>query len=239
MWAKTNRFLNSLIEAGVKQIILSSTAAVYGIPEAVPIPESAPARPINPYGVSKDMIEQSLPWFEKGYGLKWIALRYFNADGAALDDSLGEDHAPETHLIPLVLKTALGQRQAIYVFGSDYSTPDGTCIRDYVHVLDLAQAHISALEALDKGVESGVYNVGTGSGYSVREVIETARTVTGHLIPAIESPRRAGDPDQLVAEVERIQTLLNWIAKYNSLEQIIECAWAWHHSHPHGFAHSP
>lgn len=235
--AKTSRFLNSLIEAGVKHIVLSSTAAVYGIPQAVPISESAPANPINPYGASKHMIEQSLPWLEQAYGLKWIALRYFNAAGAVLDGSLGEDHVPETHLIPLVLKTALGQRQAIHIYGSDYFTRDGTCIRDYVHVLDLAQVHISALEALEKGGESGVYNVGTGSGYSVREVIETARAVTRRRIPAIESPRRPGDPDQLVAGVDRIKTLLNWTPEYNSLEQIIESAWAWHHRHPYGFEH--
>ncbi|MBC2723789.1 UDP-glucose 4-epimerase GalE [Desulfosporosinus sp.] len=233
--AKTNRFVSSLLEAGVKRIIFSSTAATYGIPEEVPIPESAPTTPINPYGFSKLMIEQSFSWLEKAYGLEWIALRYFNAAGAALDSSLGEDHFPETHLIPLILKTALGQRETISIFGTDYSTPDGTCIRDYIHVLDLAKAHILALEALGKGIGSGVYNVGTGSGYSVREVIETARQVTGRRIPVLESPRRPGDPDILVAKVEKIQHSLGWTPQYSSLEQIIKSAWAWHLGHPNGF----
>jgi len=233
--AKTNRFVSSLIESGVKRLIFSSTAATYGIPDEVPIPESAPTNPINPYGFSKLMIEQSLAWLEKAYGLKWIALRYFNAAGAALDGSLGEDHIPETHLIPLILKTALGQREAINVFGTDYSTPDGTCLRDYIHVLDLAKAHILALEALEAGIGSGVFNVGTGSGYSVKEIIETAREITGQTIPVLESPRRPGDPDKLVAKVEKIQTLLGWTPKHSSLEQIMESAWAWHLKHPNGY----
>jgi len=233
--AKTNRFATSLIESGVKRIIFSSTAATYGIPEEVPIPESASTLPINPYGLSKLMIEQSFAWLDKAYGLKWTALRYFNAAGAALDGSLGEDHIPETHLIPLILKTALGQREVIKVFGTDYSTPDGTCLRDYIHVLDLAKAHILALEALEAGSESGVYNVGTGSGYSVKEVIETARKITGRTIPVLESPRRPGDPDQLVAKVEKIKTVLGWTPVHSSLEQIMESAWAWHLKHPFGY----
>lgn len=233
--AKTNRFVKTLIESGVKRIVFSSTAATYGIPEEVPIPENALTLPINPYGLSKLMIEQSLAWLEKAYGLDWIALRYFNAAGAAIDGSLGEDHAPETHLIPLILKTTLGQREAIHIFGTDYVTPDGTCIRDYIHVLDLAMAHILALESLEKGIGSGVYNVGTGSGYSVKEVIETARQVTGQKIPALESSRRPGDPDQLVAKVDRIKTLFGWTPRYSSLGQIIESAWAWHKSHPYGY----
>lgn len=233
--AKTNRFVSALIASGVKRIVFSSTAATYGIPEEVPIPESSPTNPINPYGLSKLMIEQSFSWLEKAYGLEWMALRYFNAAGAALDGSLGEHHIPETHLIPLVLKTGLGQREAIQIFGTDYPTPDGTCIRDYIHVLDLARAHVLALEALERGIGSGVFNVGTGSGYSVREVIETARQVTGRMIPVVESPRRPGDPDQLVAKVERIHALLGWTPQYSSLEQIIASAWAWHKSHPDGF----
>jgi len=233
--AKTNRFVSTLLQSGVKRLIFSSTAATYGIPEEIPIPESSPTHPINPYGYSKLMIEQSFSWLEKAYGLEWIALRYFNAAGAALDGSLGEDHIPETHLIPLILKTALGQRESISIFGTDYSTPDGTCIRDYIHILDLAKAHILALEALGKGTESGVYNVGTGSGYSVREVIETARQVTGRRIPVVESPRRPGDPDRLVAKVEKIQSFLRWTHQYSSLEQIMKSAWAWHLSHPNGF----
>ncbi|SDI28145.1 UDP-glucose 4-epimerase GalE [Desulfosporosinus hippei] len=233
--AKTNRFVSTLLKSGVKRLIFSSTAATYGIPEEIPIPESAPTIPINPYGQSKLMIEQSFSWLEKAYGLQWIALRYFNAAGAALDGSLGEDHLPETHLIPLILKTALGQRKEIHIFGTDYSTPDGTCIRDYIHVLDLAKAHVLALEALGKGIESGVYNVGTGSGFSVREVIETARQVTGRRIPVVESPRRPGDPDRLVAKVEKIKELLGWSPQHSTLEQIIESAWAWHLSHPNGY----
>ena len=233
--AKTNRFVSSLLQSGVKRLIFSSTAATYGIPDEVPIPESAPTIPINPYGLSKLMIEQSFAWLEKAYGLKWIALRYFNAAGAALDGSLGEDHIPETHLIPLILKTALGQRESISVFGTDYATPDGTCLRDYIHVLDLAKDHILALEGLEKDVASGVYNVGTGSGYSVKEVIETARAVTGRPIPVLESPRRPGDPDKLVAKVEKIQVLLGWTPEHSSLERIIESAWAWHLKHPHGY----
>ncbi|KGK89274.1 UDP-glucose 4-epimerase [Desulfosporosinus sp. HMP52] len=233
--AKTNRFVSTLLKSGVKRIIFSSTAATYGIPEEIPIPESAPTIPINPYGQSKLMIEQSFSWLEKAYGLQWIALRYFNAAGAALDGSLGEDHLPETHLIPLILKTALGQRKEIHIFGTDYSTPDGTCIRDYIHVLDLAKAHVLALEALGTGIESGAYNVGTGSGFSVREVIETARQVTGRKIPVVESPRRPGDPDRLVAKVDKIKDLLGWNPQYSSLEQIIESAWAWHLSHPNGY----
>lgn len=234
-FAKTNRFVSTLLESGVKRVIFSSTAATYGTPEEIPIPESSHTNPINPYGFSKLMIEQSFSWLEKAYGLKWIALRYFNAAGAALDGSIGEDHIPETHLIPLILKAALGQRQGINIFGTDYPTPDGTCIRDYIHVLDLAKAHILALEALGRGAESGIYNVGTGSGYSVREVIETTRQVTGRTIPVVESPRRPGDPDILVAKVEKIQTLLGWTPNYSSMEQIIESAWAWHLSHPNGF----
>lgn len=233
--AKTNRFVSTLIESGVKRLIFSSTAATYGIPDEVPIKESAPTNPINPYGLSKLMIEQSLAWLEKAYGFKWIALRYFNAAGAALDGSLGEDHIPETHLIPLILKTALGQRESISVFGTDYATPDGTCLRDYIHVLDLAKAHILALEALEAGIGSGVYNVGTGSGYSVKEVIETARVITGRTIPILESPRRPGDPNQLIAKVEKIQSLLGWAPQHSSLVQIMESAWAWHLKHPHGY----
>ncbi|HZK83645.1 MAG TPA: UDP-glucose 4-epimerase GalE [Desulfosporosinus sp.] len=233
--AKTNRFVSTLIESGVKRLIFSSTAATYGIPDEVPIKESAPTNPINPYGLSKLMIEQSLAWLDKAYGFKWIALRYFNAAGAALDGSLGEDHIPETHLIPLILKTALGQRESISVFGTDYATPDGTCLRDYIHVLDLAKAHILALEALEAGIGSGVYNVGTGSGYSVKEVIETARVITGRTIPILESPRRPGDPNQLIAKVEKIQSLLGWAPQHSSLVQIMESAWAWHLKHPHGY----
>lgn len=233
--AKTNRFLSTLLKGDVNKVVFSSTAATYGNPEEVPIPEESQTVPINPYGASKLMIEQILYWLERSYGLKWIALRYFNAAGAALDGALGEDHNPETHLIPLVLKTALGQRKVIPIFGTDYHTPDGTCIRDYIHVLDLAEAHILALEALDHGVACGAYNVGSGRGYSVREVIAVARRVTGVEIPVFEAPRREGDPDILVAKVEKVQKLLRWKARHSDLETIMKTAWRWHQKHPHGY----
>ncbi|AGA70561.1 UDP-galactose 4-epimerase [Desulfitobacterium dichloroeliminans LMG P-21439] len=233
--AKTNRFVSTLLKCGMNKIVFSSTAATYGNPEAIPIPEQSKKEPINPYGASKLMIEQSFFWLEQAYGLKWIALRYFNAAGAALDGSLGEDHTTETHLIPLILKTALGQREAISVFGADYPTADGTCIRDYIHVLDLAEAHIRALEALDQGVPCGACNVGTGKGYSVREVIAMAKRVTGIEIPVLEAPRRDGDPEVLVAKVEKIGRILGWEARYSDLETIIKTAWGWHQKHPHGY----
>ncbi len=232
---KTNCFVSTLLQGGVNTIVFSSTAAAYGNPEEIPIPEESHTEPINPYGASKLMIEQSFYWLEQAYGLKWMALRYFNAAGAAWDGSLGEDHTTETHLIPLVLKTALGQRESISIFGTDYETPDGTCIRDYIHVLDLAEAHIRALEALEQGVPCGAYNVGTGTGYSVREVIAVARKVTGLDIPVLEAPRREGDPDRLVAKVEKIQRRLGWQARYSDLETIIKTAWQWHQKHPHGY----
>lgn len=233
--AKTNAFIATLLSQGVNKIVFSSTAATYGLPEEIPIPEASKTEPINPYGASKLMIEQSMYWMERAYGLKWIALRYFNAAGASFDGSIGEDHATETHLIPLVLKTALGQREAISVFGTDYGTPDGTCIRDYIHVADLAEAHILALEALEQGLESGAYNVGTGKGYSVREVINMAKKVTGLEIPVLDAPRREGDPDVLVAKVQKIETLLGWKARYSDLETIISTAWQWHKGHPLGY----
>jgi len=233
--AKTNIFVSTLIQAGVNKLVFSSTAATYGIPEQIPIPETAPTNPINPYGASKLMIEQSLYWLAKAYGLKWIALRYFNAAGAVFDGSIGERHQNETHLIPLTLQAALGLRENIKIFGTDYPTPDGTCIRDYIHVLDLADVHILALEALDKGVESGPLNVGTGKGYSVREVIEMAKSVTGIAIPTVEAARRPGDPAILVAKVDRIKSLLGWRSHYSDLQTIIETAWQWHKRFPAGF----
>jgi UDP-glucose 4-epimerase len=232
---KTNAFVTALLKNGVDKLVFSSTAAVYGIPDVVPIPEDTTKEPINPYGFTKWTIEQSFAWLEQAHGLKWAALRYFNAAGAALDGSIGEHHEPETHLIPLVLQTALGQRDTISVYGTDYNTPDGTCIRDYIHVLDLAEAHVLALDALRGGGPSSAFNVGTGSGYSVREVIETAKRVTGRDIAVVDSPRRAGDPDELIAKVDKIQLALGWSARYSDLETIIETAWKWHESHPHGY----
>lgn len=233
--AKTNIFVATLIENSVNKIVFSSTAATYGIPEKVPIEEGTETEPINPYGASKLMIEQSFFWLEQAYGLKWIALRYFNAAGASLDGSIGEDHEPETHLIPIILKTALGQRKVISIFGTDYDTFDGTCIRDYIHVIDLAEAHVLALEALNKGEQSGIYNVGTGNGFTVREVIEKAKTITGIDIPVIDAPRRKGDPDILVAKVDKIQSILKWQAQYSDLDTIIATAWQWHKKNPDGY----
>jgi UDP-glucose 4-epimerase len=233
--AKTIKFLSTIVDCGVNKLVFSSTAAVYGIPKELPIPEETPLNPINPYGVSKLMIEQSLPIFEQAYGLKWMALRYFNAAGASLDNSIGEDHKPETHLIPLILQVALGQREKIEIFGIDYPTPDGTCIRDFIHVMDLADAHILALEALDGGEASGAFNVGTGQGYSVREVIRMAERVSKKWIPVVESMRREGDPAVLVAKVDRIQKRLGWKPRYSDLETILRTAWDWHQHHPAGY----
>lgn len=238
--AKTNRFIASLLMGGVDKVVFSSTAAIYGIPQCVPIPENALTQPVNPYGVSKLMIEQMLYWMQLSYGLKWVALRYFNAAGAMLDGSMGEDHRVETHLIPLVLKTALGQRETIKVFGNDYQTSDGTCIRDYIHVLDLAEAHIAALHVLEKNTKGVIYNVGTGSGFSVNEVINTAKQITGNNIKVEIAKRRQGDPDQLVAKVDKIQNDLGWMPRYSQLETIISSAWEWHSKNPQGYkSYSP
>lgn len=227
----TLNLLETMLRYGVKRLVFSSTAAVYGLPETVPIDEEAAQQPINPYGRSKLMIEQMLHWFDAIHGLRYAALRYFNAAGAWGEQ--GEDHEPETHLIPLILRVALGQSEAIRIYGTDYATPDGTAIRDYVHVVDLAHAHILALTALDSG--SRIYNLGSGTGFSVREVIEAARAVTGHPIPVIESPRRAGDPPSLIASRDKIQQELGWQLRYPELHDIIAHAWAWHQRHPHGY----
>jgi UDP-glucose 4-epimerase len=233
--AKTNRFIASLLMGGVDKVVFSSTAAIYGVPKSVPIPEDAWPRPINPYGVSKLMIEQMFYWMQMSYGLKWVALRYFNAAGAMLDGSLGEDHQDETHLIPLVLKTVLGQRKSIKILGNDYPTPDGTCIRDYIHVLDLADAHIAALKGLDNDIKSDVYNVGTGVGSSVSEIIDTAKRITGVDFKVELGKRRQGDPAQLVAKVDKIRNDLGWTPRYSQLETIISSAWKWHQEHPKGY----
>ncbi len=233
--AKTNLLVAHLLRLGVNKLVFSSTAAVYGRPETVPIPEDSQTSPINPYGLSKRMIEETFPWLEKAHGLKWVVLRYFNAAGASLDGSMGEDHSPETHLIPLVLKTALGQREAIQIFGNDYPTPDGTCIRDYVHVLDLAAAHVAALNALDHPLDRRIFNVGTGRGYSVQHVVAIAKRVTGVDFPVLYAARREGDPASLVAKVDRIGEILGWKAHYSDMETLISSAWKWHQSHPHGY----
>lgn len=223
--------LQAALEVDVKKFILSSTANLFDDPEEMPIGEHERIVPGSPYGESKAIIERYLYWLEKTHGLRHACLRYFNAAGAT--PTLGEDHDPERHLIPLVLQVALGQRDAIKVFGDDYDTPDGTCVRDYIHVQDLAQAHRLALEALDQG--SQVYNLGNGQGYSVKEVIETARKVTGHPIPAEVTPRRAGDPDVLVGSSEKIRRELGWDPQFPSLHAIVETAWAWHRAHPDGY----
>jgi UDP-glucose 4-epimerase len=226
--------LEAMRAAGIGRIVFSSTCATYGEPAKIPISEDAPQRPVNPYGATKLVIERALADYCAAYGIGYAALRYFNACGAAPDGSLGEDHATETHLIPLTLQVALGQRERISIFGVDYPTPDGTCIRDYVHVDDLADAHLRALERLRGGVGLCL-NLGTGRGFSVREVIGACRRVTGHEIPAEVGPRRPGDPPELVADPGRALAVLGWRPRYRELEAIVETAWRWHRSHPRGF----
>ena len=226
--------LDAMRATHVGRIVFSSTAATYGTPEAIPIPETAPTNPINPYGFTKLAVERVLADYAAAYGLGYAVLRYFNACGAAEDASIGEDHDPETHLIPLTLQVPLGRRPSITVFGTDYPTPDGTCVRDYIHVLDLADAHLRALDAIGPG-KGLTYNVGTGVGVSVREVIDAARNVTGHPIPTVEAPRRPGDPPALVASPAAIMRELGWRPKYTEIEPIVASAWAWHSTHPRGF----
>lgn len=225
---QTTELLNEMIRNNVNNFIFSSSAAVYGEPSEVPLSEDHPCKPTNPYGATKIAVEHLLESCSQAYGLKYTALRYFNAAGADPSAAIGERHDPETHLIPLVLKVATGQRELIKVFGTDYPTPDGTCIRDYVHVCDLTNAHLLALEALHEGAESMVYNLGSSTGYSVKEVIDVARKVTGHVIPAVDSERRQGDPAVLIASSEKIKRALGWIPRYDDLTDIIQTAWAWH-----------
>jgi UDP-glucose 4-epimerase len=220
--------LEAALEAGVENFILSSTAAVYGIPAEVPIPEDHPTRPINPYGDTKLAIERMLESYSSAYGLRFAALRYFNAAGADASAGLGERHEPETHLIPLVLQAALGERANVAVFGRDYPTADGTCVRDYIHVLDLAEAHLAALKYLQGGGASGAFNLGTGTGFSVQQVIEAARSVSGRDIPVVDAERRAGDPPALVANPRRAEQLFGWKARRSDLHTIIRDAWSWH-----------
>jgi len=224
--------LNAMVAYGVGHFVFSSSAAVYGEPDEVPISEDSPLRPVNPYGEAKLMVERMLPWYEK-QGIRYISLRYFNAAGAS--DRRGEDHRPETHLIPIVLQVAAGQRDAVPLYGTDYPTPDGTCIRDYVHVADLAAAHILALESASGG-DSGVYNLGNGTGFSNREVIEAAGRVTGKPIAVREEARRPGDPARLVASSDRVKRVLGWTPDFTDLEAIVESAWRWHQAHPRGYS---
>lgn len=225
--------LDRMAAHGVGRLIFSSTAAVYGDPEYTPIDEEHPKAPTNAYGYAKLQVEGALAWMHRLRGLASVSLRYFNASGCSAE--LGEDHAPETHLIPLVLDVAQGRRASIKIFGTDYPTPDGTCIRDYVHVLDLATAHLMALKALQEG-QRLAFNLGNGTGYSVREVIDAARRITGHVIPVEEVPRRAGDPAVLVASSERIRQALGWAPQHADLDGIIRSAWAWRQRFPQGYA---
>jgi UDP-glucose 4-epimerase len=222
-------FLEAARLAGVRKFVFSSTAATYGLPEAVPIAEDAPQRPVNPYGEAKLMFEKMLEWYHRIHGLEFVAFRYFNAAGAS--GQFGEHHRVETHLIPNVLKVALGQARQCEIFGTDYPTPDGTCIRDYIHIVDLAQAHILGLAP----GKTGFFNLGNGDGYSVRQVIETCARITGVKIPAVEKPRRPGDPPRLVASAAKAMRELGWRPKYPRLEDIVATAWAWHQKHPNGY----
>ena len=222
----TLRLLDAMLEAGVKRIVFSSSAAVYGTPQTVPIPEDHPMLPTSPYGETKLAMERALQWYGNAYGLKWIALRYFNAAGADPDGELGENHDPETHLIPLAIKAALGQRPPLDVYGTDYPTPDGTAIRDYIHVGDLAEAHVRALDYLTAGGKSSALNLGTGRGYSVREVIDTVGKMSP--VPFRDAPRRAGDPPALVADAGHAASVLGWKPQRSGLEAITQDAWNWH-----------
>ncbi|MBM3998359.1 MAG: UDP-glucose 4-epimerase GalE [Planctomycetes bacterium] len=228
------RLAESMRAAGVTRFVFSSTTATYGAPERQPISEDEPQRPINPYGFTKFCVERLLDDYARAYGWAVASLRYFNAAGAAPDGDLGEDHDPESHLIPIVLQVALGQRDAITVFGNDYPTPDGTCVRDYVHVDDLADAHERALDRLEPGT-AWKLNLGTGVGNSVREILDACRRVTGHPIPDVIGPRRPGDPPTLIADPRRAKQVLGWTPRYTAIERIVETAWNWHRNHPTGY----
>ena len=221
--------LDAMVATDVKRLVFSSTCATFGPPERIPLDETQPQRPINPYGESKLAFERILRWYDEIHGLRFVALRYFNAAGAS--ENFGEDHRIETHLIPNILKVALGQKSHVEIYGTDYETPDGTCIRDYIHILDLSQAHILALDP----PRSDFYNIGTGGGTSVREVIETCRRITGHEIPVVEKPRRLGDPPRLIAASAKIKSELGWEPRFQRIDTIIESAWKWHQKFPNGY----
>ncbi|CCY24754.1 MAG: UDP-glucose 4-epimerase GalE [Brachyspira sp.] len=227
--------LKSMVENGIDKIVFSSTAATYGEPENIPILESDRTEPTNTYGETKLSMEKMFKWVSKAHNLRYVSLRYFNACGAHVSGEIGEAHNPESHLIPIILQVPNGKRETVSIFGDDYPTKDGTCIRDYIHVTDLAQAHILAVEYLRKGNPSDIFNLGNGIGFSVKEVIDTARKVTGHPIPAVVSPRRAGDPAQLIASSEKAKSVLGWKPEHADLEEIIATAWKWHKNHPDGF----
>lgn len=231
----TKILLESMVKNGIDKIVFSSTAATYGEPERVPIMEGDRTEPTNPYGETKLSMEKMFKWTGNAHGLRFVSLRYFNACGADANGEIGEDHNPESHLIPIILQVPNNKRAFVSIFGTDYQTPDGTCIRDYIHVTDLSQAHILAVKYLMAGGRSDIFNLGNGVGFSVREVIETARKVTGHSIPAKETPRRAGDPAQLIASSDKAKKILGWNPEHDSLEEIIASAWNWHKNHPNGF----
>lgn len=229
------KLLEVMNEFSIDKIVFSSTAATYGIPEEVPIKETTPQNPINPYGESKLMMEKIMRWADKAYGIKFVPLRYFNVAGAKPDGSIGEDHMPETHLLPIVLQVAMGKRDKLQIFGDDYDTPDGTNIRDYVHPLDLADAHILAVDYLKAGNPSTAFNLGSSTGFSNREILEAARKVTNKEIPAEIAPRRGGDPDVLVASSTKAREVLGWKPQFDDISKIIETAWKWHTLHPEGY----
>jgi UDP-glucose 4-epimerase len=226
----TLTLLEAMVAANVKKFVFSSTCATYGVPQIIPIPEDHPQDPINPYGATKLMVERILADFDEAYNFKSVSFRYFNAAGADPNGLLGEDHNPETHLLPLVLMTALGKRESVSIFGTDYPTPDGTCIRDYIHVCDLADAHVLGLEYLLKGGDSDIFNLGNGSGFSVKEAIDAAREITGKEIKAVECDRRPGDPPMLVGSSEKARKILGWQPQYGDIKNIISHAWNWHQS---------
>lgn len=226
----TLKLLDAMLDAGVRYMVFSSSCATYGLPDRLPITEMEPQRPVNPYGESKLFVERVLRWYGEVYGLHWMALRYFNAAGADPDGEIGEIHDPETHLIPLVIQAALGQRSQLDVFGTDYPTADGTAVRDYIHVVDLARAHISALDHLSSGGDSMALNLGTGHGHSVKEVVQTVERVAQRPVPVREAPRRAGDPPALVADATRAAHVLGWTPGCSDLETVVTTAWRWHES---------
>lgn len=231
----TKILLEAMVKNNIDKIVFSSTAATYGEPENIPVLESDRTCPTNPYGETKLAVEKMFKWVAEAHGLRYVSLRYFNACGADENGIIGEAHNPESHLIPIILQVPNGKRETISIYGTDYDTPDGTCIRDYIHVTDLAQAHILAVKYLYNGGKSDIFNLGNGVGYSVREVIETARKVTGHPIPVTETSRRAGDPARLVASSEKAKRILGWKPVHNCLEEIIASAWNWHKKHPNGY----
>ncbi|AWK50867.1 UDP-glucose 4-epimerase GalE [Clostridium beijerinckii] len=227
--------LESMVKHDIKNIVFSSTAAVYGEPKKIPILEDDETNPTNTYGETKLTMEKMMKWVSKAYGITYVSLRYFNACGALLDGSIGEDHFPESHLIPLILQVPLKKRDAITVFGEDYETPDGTCIRDYIHVLDLADAHIKAVDYLQKGNESNIFNLGNGVGFSVKEIIDSAKQATNEDIKVVIGERRAGDPAKLIASNEKAKKILGWEPKYTDVKDVISTAWGWHKNHPDGY----